>query len=667
MRFSHAVLLAGVAWVGSMVSVVAAGDAEAKYRSHPPMRPLPTPSQRPLEKGPARFVDPVKGADHNDGSAPAPWRTVNHALRQLRPGDTLYLRGGIYYEAVTAAAVGTAAQPVTVRSYPGELAVLDGGLREFAENPAGAWEPCPGGAADEFRSVKAYPGRAGRDARRDVYVLGNFADSMVPLHGYRFRADFRAGNEFWNLTDNADSEHGVYLGPGLWYDPDTGRLHVRLAHLHAQGYGADGYHGETDPRKLPLIISGTDTPLRVEGSKHLRFQDLVVRGATGSTVRITRSEDITLDRVTLYGGSPALAVDATRGLRLLDSALRGLSAPWSSRAGHKYRGKSPYVLTCGRNNHDFEFARNEFTDNHDGLTIGTVIGMKFHHNLVENFDDDGVYLNALGTGGDIQMYQNRFARILSSLAFSGKAKPGRGVYICRNVFDLRRPTNGSPPTGPEAKTVVLRPSRAWGKHGSPTWEPLYLYHNTVLLPGPEFRRYYAAGWGGHTQGTRRRIFNNLFVHLEGMPGLNFASADDDVQADGNLHWSVKEGPVYRGDFLAAFRQSKLFAASKKHYPPGWAAHDRFADPKFVRFTADWRLPVDLRLQSDSPAIDAGSELPKDWPDPLRDQDRGKPDIGALPFGAPPFQVGPANETATSSPGTATPASPTRERPRASAP
>jgi hypothetical protein len=557
----------------------------------------------------------------------------------LKPGDTLYLRGGTYHETITTKASGTADRPVTVRSCPGELAILDGGLREFLEAPASAWEPVRGGAQGEFRSVKAYPGRAGKKARRGVYVLGNFGDSLLPLHGYRYRNDFRATNEFWNLTGKSDTQAGVYLGPGVWYDSDTGHIHVRLAHLGAKGYGTNRYRGETDPRKLPLVISGTTTPLRLAGAKHLRLQDLVIRGATGSTVHIAQSEDVTLDHVTLYGGSPALAVESTRRLRLVNSALRGLSAPWSSRAGHKYRGKSPYLLTCGRGNQDFEFAHSEFTDNHDGLTIGTVRGMKFHHNLVENFDDDGVYLNALGTGGDIRMYQNHFARILSTLAFSGKARPGHGVYLCRNIFDLRRPVHGSPPLGPEAKTPVLRPSRAWGDHGSPTWEPLYLYHNTVILPGPEYRRYYAAGWAGHTHGTRRRVFNNLFVHVEGLPGLNFASVEDDFQADGNLLWSVKEGPGFRGDFFAAFRQSRTFAASKQRYPPGWAAHDRFADPRFVQFEVGEKQPVDLRLRPDSPAIAAGVELPRDWPDPLRSRDRRKPDVGALPLGAPPFQAG----------------------------
>src|SRR5262249_59640676 len=127
------------------------------------------------------------------------WKTINHALKQLKPGDTLYLRSGTYYESVGVGVSGRADSPITIRSFPGELAILDGGLREFFEKPADVWEPFRGGAEGEFRSVQTYPGRAGKGARRDVYALGNFGDSMVPLHGYRFLADFRSANEFWNI------------------------------------------------------------------------------------------------------------------------------------------------------------------------------------------------------------------------------------------------------------------------------------------------------------------------------------------------------------------------------------------------------------------------------------------------------------------------------------
>jgi hypothetical protein len=137
------------------------------------------------------------------------------------------------------------------------------------------------------------------------------------------------------------------------------------------------------------------------------------------------------------------------------------------------------------------------------------------------------------------------------------------------------------------------------------------------------------------------VFDNIFVQVEGLPGLNiFAKADEDFQADGNLLWGMKEGPKQSADLFVKFRRSALFEASKKQYPPGWGANDRFADPKFMAFHAEGAEPLDLRLQKGSPAIDAGVELPTEWPDSLRQMDRGKPDLGALPFGAEPFRVGP---------------------------
>lgn len=609
---------------------------------HPPARPLPVAGNRPAPKGLAYFVDPAGGDDQQDGSRERPWKTIGRGLRALKPGDTLLLRGGTYYEPLEVALAGTADRPITLRSCPGELAILDGGLPEFFAHPAEAWEPVAGGAPDEFRSVKPYPAYADRAARREVRVLGNFGSSMVPLHGYRNLVDFRSQNECWNVTNKMDTSKGVYLGPGLWHNPETQHVHVRLSHLKLQGYGEDRYRGPTDPRKLPLVVAGPGGVLKLKECRHLRIEDLVVRGAVGATVSIDGCDDVVLDGVTVYGGCPAVTIENTRGLRIWRSAVRGLSAPWSTRASHKYRGCSPYLLTCGRGNRDFHFAYSEFTDNHDGLTIGTVVGMDFHHNLVENFDDDGIYLNALGTGGNIRIYQNLVRRILSTFAFSGNAKPGLGVWIYRNVFDLRRYNYGNPPADEKAAAPELRPSRVWGDHGSPTWEPMTIYHNTVLLPEQEFRAYYGGGWGGHTRGARRKIFNNCFVHVLRMPGLNFASAEDDVQADGNLHWSMDEGPgAAATDFFATLRKSRLWEASKRHYAPGWAARDLFADPQFMQVSKDWRVPADVRLKPGSPAIDAGVDLPSDWPDPLRGLDKGKPDIGALPLGAEPLQVGPA--------------------------
>ena len=264
--------------------------------SHASMRALPVASSRPLAAGPAYYVDPVRGDAAGDGSAKKPWKTIEAAVKRLKAGDTLYLRGGTYFESVTVALAGTAAAPITIRSAPGELAIIDGGLREFEEAPKAAWEPVADGAPGEFRSVHAFPAiRKDSDGGRGVWVLGNFADSMVPLHGYRFDVDLRTDNQVWNVPGNATPGQGIYVGPGVWFDWQTHRIHVRLAHTSLAGQ-PDNYVGETDPRKLALVIGVDRSALQLDKAAYVRVQDLVLRGSAARTLEIAGASHIELAR-----------------------------------------------------------------------------------------------------------------------------------------------------------------------------------------------------------------------------------------------------------------------------------------------------------------------------------------------------------------------------------
>jgi hypothetical protein len=207
------------------------------------------------------------------------------------------------------------------------------------------------------------------------------------------------------------------------------------------------------------------------------------------------------------------------------------------------------------------------------------------------------------------------------------------------VIDLREPVHYYQPKGPEEPQETTTFGRLCSDHGSPIWKPMVVYHNTVIAADPAFRNYYGAGLGGHLRGTNRRVLNNIFVHVRGMPGLNFDAQAGDLRADANLHWSVSDGANLNQDFFGKFRLSKAFEGSKSQYPPGWAANDAFADPKFLTFNGTWMKENDYRLQEENPAIDVGIPIPAQWPDPLRQADRGKPDLGAIPRGCDQWGVG----------------------------
>lgn len=635
------------------------------FLSHPPQRPLPPLTKRPLATGKAFFVDVKKGNDTAVGAEATPWRTVNHALKRLQPGDTLYLRGGIYHENVYCAVAGRKDAPITIRGYPGERVIVDGGMPEFLDNPADAWVPFSQGAPGEYRSAKAY--RNVRD------VVGLFGDSNIGLQTYWHTMDLRAANELW--IDDPEKKimvMPIYCGPGLYYDKQTGYIHCRLGHTHLDLLGSANYRGETDPRKLPLVIAPfRSVPLVVDQAMHVRFQDFVVRGGGFNAVVLQQGTSVEFDGVTIFAGSYGLRSRGTGPLRIVHSAIHGMMAPWCFRdenslftynatyydpfvpppkpTNERHIARLPthaVLVTEGSyefeifyypHNHDWEIAHSEFTDGHDGVYLsGSRI--RFHHNRVDRMQDDGIYLSAPSPyfNKDIQIYQNHLSRIFTTFACNTLGGPGGNVYIYRNIVDQREgvPFGRPTPTNPKGNISAGHIFLTHG--GNPrSIEAIHFYQNTFLTP------MYNAGYAGRTwtstvEDVPRRIFNNLCIYLNRYPDqllqLLPHHQTHDLQVDGNLHWCPVPEAKAPADFLDAIRKCKGSEMSKKTYPPGWAANDLIADPKLVIFGLAPTVGNDYRLQPTSPAVGKGIVLPKDFPDPLRPSDGKRPDIGAIPLG-----------------------------------
>lgn len=90
----------------------------------PTFTPLP-PTALPTPTGNIYYVSP-DGNDNHAGSLEQPWRTVQHAVDHLAPGDVAYLRSGTYHEHVILSRSGSTEGIITISAYPGETATLDG-------------------------------------------------------------------------------------------------------------------------------------------------------------------------------------------------------------------------------------------------------------------------------------------------------------------------------------------------------------------------------------------------------------------------------------------------------------------------------------------------------------------------------------------------------------
>jgi hypothetical protein len=633
-----------------LLVLATSGRADDGVLSHPPLRSAPPPANRPLVAGNVRFVDANAGDDAAAGTKEKPWRTVNHALAQAQQGDTLCLRGGAYYENVHVAKVAAADKPITIRSFPGEQAILDGGIPEFFRDPASAWVPDADAAGGEFLSARAYPNLR--------TLVGSFGDSMIGLQTYYHPQDLRAEGELvdwedWDRQQQTDIKP-LYFGPGLWYDPQTGRIRLRLAHTHLPE-PIDNYRGQTDPRKVPLVLAPFHSvPLKIDGAQHVRFQDLVIRGAGYTAVQIDQASHIELSNVTIWCGTYGIRASGTSHLKLIGCGLYGSLAPWTFRGdaskrdypGRPHRnlsrlnthalieiesGGESSVYAFPQNDH-WEIAYCELADAHDGVYLGA-INADFHHNVLNNLQDDGIYLSPMylrhrldQTVPRIAVHENQFGTMLTALAFGGPEPVNDDeVFIYRNVFDLRGRVNTGRPSTRQSEPNFSA-GKLIGDHGSPPWSTLNFYHNTVIAAEP-CRDAAMATLGGVRAGHPRRVFNNIFLHLARLPALLPPQPEADCVFDGNWYWSPQADAAAAEKFFTKFRASPQFEASKQRYAAGSASHDRAVDPQ-IELAADRAG----KLSATSPAVNGGVALPVEWPDPPRERDEGAPDICAIPLG-----------------------------------
>jgi hypothetical protein len=352
--------------------------------------------------------------------------------------------------------------------------------------------------------------------------------------------------------------------------------------------------------------------------------------------------------------------------RFLRSALHGNVAPWTFRGdgskrdypGRPHRnisrlnthalldiesGLESSVYATPQNDR-WELAYSEFTDAHDGVYLGA-INCRFHHNLIEGLQDDGIYLSPMyhrhrldKIDPEIHVYQNVFRGLLTALAFGGTETVTRDkVYVYRNVFDLRLPVQTGRPSTQSPQAGFDR-GKLMGDHGSPPWPTMFIYHNTIVAAEPS-RDVAMAALAATGAGNPRRTFNNVFYHLARLPGYVPADAAKDAVGDGNFYWSPETTPPQAKALFDRYRSSPAFAESKKRYPSGSDTNSRVADPKLARVSASVEGASDYQLGAASPAIDAGVDIPAEWPDPLRAADKGRPDVGAIPAGSNPPDVG----------------------------
>jgi hypothetical protein len=648
------------------------------------------------------FVSPA-GNDGNAGTLEQPFATIARGVAELGPGDVLNLRHGVYVEPVDIAGKhGTADDPIVIRSYRGEEAYIDGSLAEFRRPNSDDWVlagTVDGDARDdEYVSARAFTEEA---VNRGAFLDRNPYTRLVTYSNIN---DLRADNEtFDQIVDENDPRHGpdvvdedgtprnfrrpwVYMGPGVHFNADTGRVHIRLAHTHNNVPGILDYAGETDPRRVPLAITPKAMmAVRIRGSSHLRVEQLTVRFGGDETILIQQVQNVALDHVRIRAatmgirmGGPPEPEKRTRDVVFAHCQFEGGVPSWYFRTDRKSvyhfieggkvvpnnlgENTSDRLLFGNPNNTAIEIHHCEFLNAHDVFLEGQ--GVDFHHNWINDLQDDALAVGFDG-GSDgpvtvTKIHENVITKTLTGFSFASRNQTTQW-YIYRNLIDQRRPIAGIRPRN-LGDTDVWRFGQLHKTTGN-TFGPHDLFHNTVLtfdqLEQASFL-HYASTTGPH----RRRSFNNLFVavnpHAEADRAITFVpSPGFPGPTDGNLYHRIGfaakdpfrhvgyrfEGEEFPGNGtfadLPELHASLLFEQSKTQYPPGYEKNSLLADPQLRRVSADGRPRDndDLRLPDTSPARAAGIDLPDELKrlDPV--PPANGPAIGCYPRHAEPLRVG----------------------------
>ncbi len=210
------------------------------------------------------YVSPC-GSPTNAGTRISPWSLAYAGMGadgRIKPGDTVWVRGGVY-SSITGfdfRLSGADGSPITFEAYLSETVALDGSIPEFADPilRQAAWEPVGPTSAGHnlYRSTAVY---------QDHDFYGGFVQIDTDWYSLAtHKNDLRyIGSDLhtWRFVEpqpGSGLEQPFYLGPGLCHNPVSpsgsthgdGRLYVRLDNSSVQAQSNTLY-------AVPHAVAGT--------------------------------------------------------------------------------------------------------------------------------------------------------------------------------------------------------------------------------------------------------------------------------------------------------------------------------------------------------------------------------------------------------------------------
>ena len=359
--------------------------------------------------------------------------TLVEAVNQAEAGETVYLRDGLYATGeVDLPRSGTAGAPITLASYPGETAILDGG------DPASFTWTAQGGGV--YHAAVNAP---------DPHLITESGQRLYP---------------YQSLSDLESLEWGI---PGFYASGTD--VYVHLA-------------GDANPTSKAMVVSRYNYALYVE-QDFIYIKELTFRhygqGGFAKAIYIRDGSDNLVNGCTFAVNDLGIGLKYDSGRNVIEENEfydTDFNWPWDAvKAGSELEtgGIRFYNPTDGRGN---IIRNNTFHDYFDGFgacpefSSAVTNETDVYGNLVYRAGDDGMETD--GQCSNVRIWGNTFHDVLVGISLA-PVYTGP-VYAIRNLVYITGAGNNDYPGSP------FKFNSGYDQSG-----PMYLFHNTAdaVLPG----------------------------------------------------------------------------------------------------------------------------------------------------------------------------------------
>ena len=295
-----------------------------------------------IDRSPAaRYYASPGGSPAGDGSRHRPWdlaTALSGGRGMVRPGDTIWLRGGTYAGRFDGTLTGTSSAPIVVRQYPGERATIDGNLHVH-----GAYAIYWG-----FEITQTSPPANANDALETYGPNCKFINLVIHdagKQGISFWEDEGTselyGSIVYNNGTHENFDHGVYAaseGGEKWIVDNivfdnlaygihvyAGSRHPFLSNVHVRGNTAfnTGAISRDGPQNANLLIGGDVLTEHMSADSNL----LYFPGTTGRNLRLGMprgdNRDILVRGNYVVGGAVTLLMNGWAKAEVVDNEFVG--------------------------------------------------------------------------------------------------------------------------------------------------------------------------------------------------------------------------------------------------------------------------------------------------------------------------------------------------------